>query len=106
MGETLIDDFLERIKTEERSSPEGQHWLAFHDLLCRHARRVGAERPPVPLILAASGESDNSKHRRLAEQLRWAQANGFLSEALGFLSDLQPNQWNLGTAENWYRSSY
>ena len=106
MGEALIDDFLERIKTEGCSSPAGQHWLAFHDLLYRHARRVGAERPPMPLILAASGESDNSKHQRLAEQLRWAQANGFLSEALEFLSDLQPNQWNRNTAENWYCSSY
>jgi len=106
MRESLINNFLERIKTEGRSSPAGQHWATFHDLLCSHARRVGAKRPPVPLILAALGAADRSKHQRLAEQLRWAQANGVLTEALQFLGNLPPDQWNQGTAENWHRSAY
>jgi len=106
MDDALIDDFLERIKTEGRSSPAGMHWMAFYELLCSHAGAVGANRPPMPLILAASGEADSTKHRRLGEQLRWAQANGALTEALQFLSDLAPDRWNRGTAENWYRSAY
>ena len=106
MDEALIGKFLERIKTEGRSSPAGQHWAAFHDLLCRHAHRVGAERPPVPLILAASGVASSSKHQRLSAQLHWAQVNGVLTEALQFLADLQPDQWNMGAAENWHCSDY
>jgi hypothetical protein len=106
MDDALIDDFLERIKTEGRSSPAGMHWMAFHELLCSHAGAVGANRPPMPLILAASGEADSTKHQRLAEQLHWAQANGALTEALQFLSDLAPDRWTRGTAENWHRSAY
>lgn len=106
MEEELINEFLERIKAEGRSSPAGQHWLAFHELLCNHARAFGSNRPPVPLILAASGEANSTKHERLAEQLRWAQSNGALREALQFLTELSPDRWNRGTAEDWYRSSY
>jgi hypothetical protein len=60
----------------------------------------------MPLILAASGEADSTKHQRLGEQLHWAQEHGVLVEALQFLNALQPDQWNWGTAENWHRSSY
>jgi hypothetical protein len=100
-----ISDLLERLRNEGRSSPSGRHWAAFHDLLCRHARAAGVPRPPMPLILAASGESDNSKHQRLGDQLRWAEAHGVLPEALRLLANLQPDQWNEGNTENWYRSS-
>lgn len=106
MDHALINDFLERIKSEGRSSPAGWQWERFHKLLCRHGCRVGSERPPVPLILAASGEANSSKHQRFAEQLYWAQANGALTEALEFLAELRPDQWNHSTAENWHRSAY
>ncbi len=106
MDDQAITDFLEQIRAEGRSSPAGQHWMAFHEMLCRQAVRTGAGRPPVPFILAASGESDSSKLRRLGEQLRWAQDNGTLEEALEFLRGLRPDQWNSGTAENLHRSSY
>ena len=106
MDERLVNRFLERIRTEGRSSPTGQQWAAFHDLLCRHALRVGVERPPVPLILAASGEASSSKHQRLSAQLHWAQVNGVLTEALQFLADLQQDQWNHCAAQNWHRSDY
>jgi hypothetical protein len=106
MDDASIDNFLGRIKAEDRSSPAGQHWAAFHELLCSHARRLDVRRPPMPLILAASGESDSSKYRRLAEQLHWAQANGVLAEALRFLTDLAPDQWNEGSTENWHRTFY
>jgi hypothetical protein len=106
MDDPLIKEFLDRIKAEGRSSPAGMHWMAFHDLLTRHASRIGTEAPPMPLILAASGEADNTKHRRLREQLRWALEHGVLAEALQFLNALRPDQWNWGTAENWHRSFY
>lgn len=106
MDETPITNFLEQIKAEGRSSPAGQYWMAFHEMLCRQASRTVIVRPPMPLILAASGESDFSKHKRLEEQLRWAQENGVLDEAIEFLRGLRPDQWNCGTPENWHRSSY
>jgi hypothetical protein len=106
MDEAPICSFLERIRREGRSSPAGQHWATFHDLLSRHAGRVGAVRPPMPLILAASGESDESKFHRLAEQLRWAKVNGFLTEALQYLDDLQTDHWNHCSMEDWHRSTY
>lgn len=106
MDKGQVDSFLERLKSNGYSSPAGQHWAAFYDLLAQHAQRTGVSRPFAPLILAASGESDSSKHYRLAEQLRWAEANGVLADALRFLTALQPNQWNQGSAESWHRSSY
>ena len=106
MDEAPIESFMDRIKADGRSSPTGIHWKSFHDLLCRQAVRLGAKRPPVPLILAASGEASSSKHQRLGEQLRWAQANGVLAEALEFLHQLQPDHWNQVATADWYRSGY
>jgi hypothetical protein len=80
--------------------------MAFHELLCRHATRAGAGDPPRPFILAASGESNSSKHERLGEQLRWAQANGIIVEALDFLRSLRSDQWNQSTTNNWHKPSY
>jgi hypothetical protein len=106
MDNALIDEFLDRIKAEGCSSPAGMHWMAFYELLSGHAGRVGAGRPPMPLILAASGEADSTKHRRLGDQLRWALEHGVLAEALQFLNALCPDEWNRRTAENWHRSYY
>jgi hypothetical protein len=106
MDDSSINEFLERIKADGRSSPAEMHWGEFHEMLCRHGERVGAKRPLMPLILAASGESSSTKHYRLREQLRWAQDKGCLVEALHFLNDVPPEKWNRDTAENWNRSSY
>jgi hypothetical protein len=106
MEQGPINSFLERIKVEGRSSPAGQHWAAFHALLSGCSQPTPAGKPPPPLILAAAGESGDSKHRRLGEQLRWAEANGVLTDALQFLNDLKPDQWNSGSAESWNRSLY
>lgn len=106
MKADAVDEFLGRIKAEGRSSPNGQYWDSFYKLLCRHADRGKESRPPAPLILAASGESSSVKHQRLEEQLRWAAARGILPEALQFLANLQPDQWNCGAAADWHRESY
>jgi hypothetical protein len=104
--EDEIKEFLEQIESDGRSSPAGQHWAEFYKLLCRYVRGAGSSMPPVPLILAAASESDSAKHLRLAEQLKWAKANSALIEALRFLKNLQPDDWNHGTVENWHRSFY
>lgn len=106
MGDESVKEFLDRIRQEGRSSPAGMYWDDFYNLLRRRAEAVGVAKPPVPLILAAAGESDSSKHRRLADQLAWAEANGVLPEALTFLAALSAEKWNHSSAEDWDRSSY
>jgi hypothetical protein len=106
MQDVRINALLERAKAEGRSSPSGLSWAQFHELLCSHMRSAEGMKPPMPLILAASGESNSVKHQRLAEQLHWAQANGCLAESLQFLNDLEPEQWNQGRAESWSQSNY
>ncbi len=94
-------EFLARIKSGGRSSPVGKHWADFHDLLWNHQEAGVAERPPVPLILAASGASDRAKHQRLSDQLDWAIANECFDEAIAFLEKLEIDNWNLGMPDNW-----
>ena len=106
MKEARIDSLLQRTKAEGRSSPSGLSWAKFHELLCGYMGSVEATRPPMPLILAASGESNSAKHQRLKEQLQWAQANACLKEALQFLNHLEPEQWNQGALEKWDHSTY
>jgi hypothetical protein len=96
--------FLADIKSKGRSSPAGKHWDEFFEFLRRHSS--GAGRPPVPLILAASGASNRTKHKRLSDQLRWAIDQGCLAEALAFLQGLSDDKWNTGSAEEWDRDSY
>ena len=84
---TTIDTCLGALKAQGRSSPAGLHWQRFYELLMGH-RGQGRGHPPVPLILAASGASDASKHHRLGDQLRWAEQNGCLAEAIRFLTVL------------------
>jgi hypothetical protein len=70
--EPRIISFLATLKTEGRSSP--CDWHRFYEFLA--AKRLPNKKaPPVPMILAASDESDASKHRRLGERLEWALEN-------------------------------
>ena len=60
----------------------------------------------MPLILAASGESDDDKHNRLRSQLAWALENGCLEEAIRYLEKIPVEKWNASTFDQWYRESY
>ena len=104
-GEPSIEVFLGTLKEQGRSSPAGMHWQWFYEFLLAK-RRQGQGNPPVPLILAASGESDASKHRRLGDQLRWAEANGCLADAIRSLTDLPAEDWNACPPAQWNQDSY
>ncbi len=104
-GATSIETCLGTLKAQGRSSPGGLHWQRFYELLLGH-RGQGHGDPPVPLILAASGESDASKHNRLGDQLRWAEQSGCLTEAIRFLTVLPAENWNVGALANWHQDSY
>lgn len=92
---------LERWKSEGRSSPSGGHWHRFWTWLNEN-KPVDATKPPPPLILGASGASHASKHRRLGEQLKWADAYGLALHALTLLDALPPDSWNIGDSRRWH----
>jgi hypothetical protein len=99
-----IESFLGEIRRDDRSSPDGKHWHQFYQLLSRHAS--DGRQPPMPHILAASGESNDAKFTRLREQLLWASEQRCLDEALSFLANLDPVHWNSVVGGDWARDSY
>ena len=103
--DTRIDDFLNSIKSEGRSSPEGNYWHEFYKFLQARAT-LGQARPKAPLILAASSESNRAKHARLRDQLEWANDAGCLEEAVTYLARIPVEHWNSGNLERWDEDSY
>lgn len=103
--DTGIESYLKAIKEEGRSSPAGMHWNIFF-LFLKRFKKTNHSDPPVPLILAASGEPDAAKHLRLSHQLYWALDNGCINEALSFLKNLDSDKWNSCPAEKWYESNH
>ena len=99
-----IDNYLGIIKKEGMSSPAGMYWNDFFSLLKQYKVHNEPD-PPVPLILAASGESDASKHFRLSEQLYWAADHNCLDKAFEFLKNLSSKKWNRGPLEDWNKPS-
>jgi hypothetical protein len=94
---------LGSLKRAGRSSPKA--WHKFH-LFLRSKKQHAQVNPPVPLILAASGESHASKHGRLSSQLEWAVANDCLDEALRYLETIPDEEWDSCPLEKWNLDSY
>ncbi len=98
-----VEAFLKELEADGRSSP--WDWHRFY-LLLKAKQKPGQSDPPVPFILAASGESDASKLRRLASQLQWAVENGCAGAALDWLRGLSADQWNTSPPGKWHQESY
>lgn len=98
-----IEEFLAALKADGRSSPKD--WHRFHQFL-QSRKQAGQKDPPVPLILAASDESNASKHHRLSAQLYWAQENGCIEDGLRYLSNIPVVEWNSCSLEEWNQDSY
>lgn len=98
-----LEAFLNGLQDQGRSSPSD--WQQFY-LFLKSKKSANQPNPPVPLILAASGESDANKHRRLAEQLQWAVDNNCLYDAIRYLEDIPAEQWNKSSREQWNQDSY
>ena len=103
INHSQIETFLANLKEEGRSSP--CDWHKFHQFLVSK-KLPDQPSPPVPLILAASDESNATKHNRLGEQLKWALANLCLEEAISYLEAIHPTQWNQCNIEDWHKDSY
>ena len=103
LRDPAVEAFLLELKVDGRSSP--RDWQRFFVFL-RASKQYGQADPPVPLILAAAGESDASKHRRLAAQLQWATENGCAAAALDWLRRIPVEQWNACPPAQWNQDSY
>jgi hypothetical protein len=103
--DSRIERFLGAIKAEGRSSPTGMYWHEFYEFL-QTKTRSGKKKSHPPLILAASGESDSTKHGRLHDQLEWALDNECVDEAIHYLKELSADCWNSGSSEGWNADSY
>jgi Leucine-rich repeat (LRR) protein len=71
-----------------------KNWSNFYDRITEGFSKE--QRPPVPLILAASTCSSEEKRSRFIEQLVWADQNHLMEKAIGYLSELPPDQWDIG----------
>ena len=100
-----IDAFLREIKLEGRSSPSGKYWSDFCKWLSKQVPNQ-TEKPAIPLILAASGASDSTKHDRLREQLMCAERHGFALDASEWLDNRAHDDWNHGSESNWNQSFF
>lgn len=100
-----IEAFLATLKAERRSSPNGMYWNEFYQFL-KAKKMAGQPDPPVPLILAAAGESNARKHERLSEQLRWASENGLLDNAIQYLQDIPIQNWSVASPSAWEATNY
>jgi hypothetical protein len=105
MDKKVIDQYLASLRADGISSPAGMHWHDFWNWICKNSK-VDSPLPPMPLILAASGESNDVKHRRLGEQLQFALAFGFGGEAIDWLKRLPKANWNYCHPADWHKSGY
>jgi hypothetical protein len=60
----------------------------------------------VPLILAAASESARAKHRRLSDQLAWADEIGCLDAAIQHLEGLPADRWEFCGFTAWDKTGY
>ena len=100
-----ITDFLSEYRKKGLSSPTGNHWIDFYEFLKSH-QTENHDKPLMPLILAASGESNTTKHHRLKDQLEWAKKVGILEEAIEKLIDIEESNWNRGPLDKWHEENY
>ena len=100
-----VEYILTSIKKEGISSPTGMYWNDYFLFLKKNKDHKDSD-PSVPLILAASGESDASKHYRLSEQLYWAADYNCLDEAIEFLKNLSSEKGDSGSFEGWNKTGY
>ena len=98
-----IDSFMDELRSRGRACPAD--WSTFQHVLSGFQKPGGAK-PPVPMILAASAEAPSSKHRRLKQQLLWAEAHHCLDEALSFLEALPDDGWEVSSEQGWNKDNY
>ena len=89
-----MNSLLAYCREKRRMCPQPMKWHQLWELL-PNRRQVGIGwEPPLPLILAGWGLSDQSKTQRLAEHIEWAEKHGALETVSAFLRNLQEEDWH------------
>jgi len=93
-----VEEILAKLAAEERVCPRADKWHELWLMLLNlYEEGLGGDiGPPAPLVLAACGESNSSKHQCLADQLRYAKENGVLDKVVSFLMSLTADEWDCG----------
>ena len=95
------EEFLEEIKSRGLSSPAGIHWDRLRRTILKYATNQDGEKLKNSLIMGGSIASHAIKHKRLSEQLDWAERHGCLRETLEYLRLLSEDKWNKSTGNDW-----
>jgi adenine-specific DNA-methyltransferase len=98
--------FVDTNYNEESFFVRQAYFLGANDPYSALKTTLKAEVNQEALVLAASDESDASKHVRLSGQLEWARENGCLDEAIGYLEAIPADQWNTCPLDRWEQDSY
>ncbi len=94
MNET-VQSLVAYCREKERVCPQPLSWNALWELLPARRQMGAGWTPPLPLILGAwHFTSDLEKMSRLAEDIKWSEQHGNLSEIAEFLRSLPEENWH------------
>ena len=89
-----LDSALLLARKNNRVCPRPEHWSAFHALLPARKTLRGSLPPPAPVLGGAWAVTPPlTKRLTFREQLEWAEREGVLEQAIGFLVALQEDDW-------------
>jgi len=92
---TSVEELLGYCRENGRICPRPQQWNELYQLLLTTPRTVVGQKPRLPLILAAWWEtSDEEKHERLEQQIRWAHDHAMFHPAAKYLASLPEDKWH------------
>lgn len=92
-NDAALNALLEYISSSGRVCPMPDAWNRLYGMLPGAHRVGGGWNPPLPLILAAWGSSDDSKRARFVEHIRYAESNGAFGAVDTYLRSLPENEW-------------
>lgn len=89
-----LESALLLARKNNRVCPRPEQWAAFHALLPARKTLRGSLQPPAPVLGGAwSVTPALTKRLTFREQLEWAEHEGVLEQAIGFLVALQEHDW-------------
>lgn len=96
---TIIEAYLKWMKQRKKCSPNPEPWNAFWQLLNAQQKLDSRLKVNIPTPLKSG--SGNEKLKRLGEQLRSAQRQGYLDNAMEYLEELPRRDWVFCDEHDW-----
>lgn len=89
-----LESALLLARKNNRVCPRPEQWAAFHAMLPARKTLRGSMPPPAPVLGGAwSVTPALTKRLTFREQLEWAEREGMLEQAIGFLAALPEEDW-------------